>query len=156
MKLLVFLICSLFVFVTQARIKVSFLPLNRQAMVLIKDEPGDEPLAYFLYDNMDVPVQDSFIGPGKSISTPNREFNMVCSLSPSQGNQCNFIIQNVAGAHLDPAAGLVEFGLCGEVAAELYAQFKNPHGTSEFLFRSPGDQVIMKSTSSEFAFTAHQ
>jgi hypothetical protein len=142
--------------IAQARVQISFMPLNRQAMVITKDEPGDEPISFFLYEQMSVPVQDSFIGPGKSWSTKQKEFNMVCSLSPSQGNQCNFIIQNQPDAHLDPNKGYIEYHIQGPAAAEIFQKFVIPAGGTEFNFRSSGDQLQIKSSADEFIFTAHK
>ncbi|MBK7960184.1 MAG: hypothetical protein IPK04_02540 [Bdellovibrionales bacterium] len=155
-KILLFMVVLAFADVVHARVQVSFMPLNRQAMVITKDEPGDEPISFYLYEQMSVPVQDSFIGPGKSWSTGQREFNMVCSLSPSQGNQCNFIIQNLPDAHLDPNKGYVEYHLRGTAAAEIFQKFVVPAGGTLFEFRSNGGEITIKSTPNEFLFTAHK
>lgn len=156
LKILLPLILLFFGTLTQARVQVSFMPLNRQAMVITKDESGDEPISFYLYEHMFVPVQDSFVGPGKSWSTAQREFNMVCSLSPSQGNQCNFIIQNLPDAHLDPNKGYVEYHIRGTAATEIFQKFVVPAGGTEFEFRSHGGEISIQSTPDEFLFTAHQ
>lgn len=155
-KILLLMLVVNFSEMTQARVQVSFMPLNRQAMVITKDEPGDEPISFYLYEQMSVPVQDSFIGPGKSWSTGQREFNMVCSLSPSQGNQCNFIIQNQSDAHLDPNKGTVEYRVRGAAAAEIFRKFVVPAGGAEFEFRSSGGELVIKATPDEFLFTARK
>ncbi len=152
MKTQIILLAILLSQTSEARIQFSFFQLNRQAMIVTTDEPGDEPISEFLYQQMNVPPQDSFIGPGKSWSTPQKEFNMVCSLSPSQGNHCTFIVQNQKGAHLDPNKGVIIYTAEGTLAANILEKFILPAGQREFQYRSPDGQILIQATPTEFSF----
>ena len=105
--------------ITQPR----FLPLDRNAMVAIRDSDisgASDGDATRLYEQMNVPEQDSSLGKGKSIKTEAKDFTLVCS---KEKKLCSIILNKTANTVISGAKKYASYEITGAIANELLAQF---------------------------------
>lgn len=83
-----------------------------------------------LFQIMNVPEQDTILGRGKSITSANRDFNLVCGEYKSQ---CQFILNKSQNVKISGPMKTMSFRLQGEQAATLTGLFKlNSEGEAYF------------------------
>jgi len=132
---------------TFASTRFRFLPFDQQGMVML--DGGDVSA---LWNAMNVPVQDSFIGKGKAIVTKNKpqDFSMVCSLEKSL---CQVVLSKSARTKISSAEKVMAFVVTGPEAAILTKQFfTKADGTVEF--KSSDMHFSVSGTNDRFEFRA--
>lgn len=103
-----------------------------------------------LYQTMNVPEQDTMLGRGKSITSSERDFNLVCGEYKSQ---CQFILNKSQNVKISVAMKTMSFRLTGEQAAALSGLFKlNSEG--EAYFQTTDKLLRLKGTATEFVLEA--
>ena len=70
-----------------------------QTMLNIISAGDSDPLD--LFNLMNVPIQNSIMGPGKAIVSLDKIFNFVCAVQGNE-NKCSIIIKASPKAHADP------------------------------------------------------
>lgn len=114
--------------------RLQFFIGDRNAMVILT--PADafgnsDSDSSDLYAAMDVPEQDTMLGKGKSITSPDRDFNLVCGEYKSQ---CQIILNQSRNVIIKGAQKKMHFKVVGDLAAQLTRQFKiDPTGKFEFI-----------------------
>lgn len=70
-------------------------PLTQQIMITVYKSriTGSDQDARALFDSMNVPIRDSFLGPGKAIETSDRGMSWVCADKGANGVQCTIMMQ---------------------------------------------------------------
>lgn len=74
-----------------------------------------------LFDVMNVPIQDSMLGPGKVLKTPDKMLNFICANRTSGGYTCMVLIHRTSNAQL--GLKTASFTAHGELAQALGQQF---------------------------------
>jgi hypothetical protein len=148
MKQVVFIIVVIFSsHQLQAATRIQFFAGDRNAMVNVTatdsfgnsdSDPSD------LYQTMNVEPQDGLLGRGKSITSAERDFNLVCSV---EKKQCSLIFNKSANTVISAGQKIIRYKVTGEAAAEITNKFKlNDRGEAYFLatdkaFRFFGNQT---------------
>ena len=122
-KILLPLLALLFVSQAEAVIKIQFFGMQTMINIVGHDRfGGSDSDPVDLFNLMNVPVQHSFIGPGKSIVTADRKFNLVCAVQGGE-NKCSLVIQLSPQTHADPFNKLLTYEVGGDSARILAKQF---------------------------------
>ncbi|GIL18730.1 MAG: hypothetical protein BroJett040_24810 [Oligoflexia bacterium] len=110
---------------------------------------GPDTDAAELYRRMNVPPQDSFIGPGKSIVTEDKNFNFVCSIRQGQGTQCSIVLKRSENVQINPAKKYARYYVQGAQAKTLSEKFTlNQDG--QWLFETVDGKFKMAINSDNF------
>lgn len=99
---------------------------GQQATVMIAAQSMDgsqDSDGYNLFKMMNVPIQDSFVGPGKAIFSANRDFNISCGQRQNVGTECSFIFSKSARTKIDFMNKTVDVLINDAEAAGLIAKF---------------------------------
>lgn len=103
-----------------------------------------------LYQIMNVPEQDTMLGRGKSITSADRDFNLVCG---EYKNQCQFILTKSSNVQISGSLKTMSFRMTGTQAAALNRLFKlNSEG--EAYFQTTDKLLRLKGTATEFILEA--
>ncbi len=152
MKYLILALPVVFSLTALSATRLQFFPGDRNAMALLTptDPFGNSDSdSTDLYMIMSVPEQDTMLGKGKSIVSPQRDFNLVCG---EYKNQCQIIL-NKSKNVIFSAKKSMRFEATGEDAAILTSQFKlNDKG--EAFFQTSDKMLIIKGNSNDFVFEA--
>ena len=122
-KLLVPFLAFIFVSEAQAIIKIQFFGMQTMVNVIGHDRLGgsdSDPVDIF--NLMNVPIQHTLMGPGKSIVTADRKFNLVCAVQGGE-NKCSLVIQLSPETQADPFNKVLTYDLDGDSARKLVKQF---------------------------------
>src|SRR5690606_31516465 len=92
-----------------------------------------------LYRAMNVPIQDSVMGPGKGIVAANKALNFTCGIRNGSIYECSILLQRSAFTEIDFFNKTAKFEVRGEIAEELRQKFYLYAG--EFHFKS-SDNVL--------------
>jgi hypothetical protein len=98
---------------------------GQQATVMIAAQTMDgsqDSDGYNLFKMMNVPIQDSFVGPGKAIFSSNRDFNISCG-QRQVGTECSFIFSKSARTKIDFVNKTVDVVINDSEASGLIAKF---------------------------------
>ena len=155
MKILaVVLIIALMSLEVLSATRTRFLPMDRNFMANVVEhdmygntdtDPTD------LYQIMNVEEQDSMLGKGKSIVTPEKDFNLVCS---REKKQCSIILNRSANTIISSTNKVASFKITGEAAAQLTKKFKL-NDRSEAYFQATDKQFRILGTQDTFLFEAN-
>lgn len=99
---------------------------GQQATVMIAAQTMDgsqDSDGYNLFKMMNVPIQDSFVGPGKAIFSANRDFNISCGQRQNVGTECSFLFSKSARTKIDFMNKTVDVLVNDLEAAGLIAKF---------------------------------
>lgn len=107
----------------QALVKVQFFGMQTMLNVIGQDRFGNrdsDPID--LFNMMNAPIQHSFLGPGKSIVTPDKKFNFVCGVQGNE-NKCSAIIQASSATIANPFNNTLTYEVHGTEAFALAEKF---------------------------------
>ncbi|HEX7672578.1 MAG TPA: hypothetical protein VF412_00335 [Bdellovibrio sp.] len=113
------------------------------------DGSGDES-PQKLFTAMNVPIQDSMLGPGKSLKTDQKIMNFICANRSNGGYTCMLMLQRSASAQLGLHRATLE--LEGDSAIATAAQFFLDHGTYRFVNEEKTLQVLVTPTTFSIHF----
>ena len=122
-KILLSLLVVLSVCNAKALVKIQFFGMQTMLNVIGQDRFGhhdSDPID--LFNMMNVPIQHSFLGPGKSIVTPDKKFNFVCGVQGNE-NKCSAIIQASSATFANPFNNSLTYEVHGTEASALAAKF---------------------------------
>lgn len=138
-----------------AATRLQFLPGNQNAMAIITatapDGASDDD-SLELLKIMNVPLQSSPLGPGKSIVTAQRDFNLVCG---EQRKQCQVILSRSMNVDINSRQKKMSFRVTGAEAAALRAKF-HPENTDAMEFVTVDEKFVIRATENEFIFSAEE
>jgi hypothetical protein len=83
---------------------------------------GSDPDSENLLKAMNVPSQNSMLGPGKSIESPDRNLNLICASNP-KGSQCTILLKASAPVKLNPSQKTMQYQVTGADAVRLRELF---------------------------------
>lgn len=100
-----------------------------------------------IYQALNLPVQDSLLGPGKSFKTENQDLNFSCAIR--QGNyECSIVFVKSPNVVFDRRNQLVKYEVRGPAAEELKKVFFLKD--REYHFRSSDNLFSIYATDSKF------
>ena len=149
------LILSIFLFsitsFSATRLQFFFGDRNAMAILTPTDSFGNSDSdSSDLYQIMNVPEQDTMLGRGKSITSTDRDFNLVCGEYKSQ---CQIILNKSQNVKISGSMKIMSFKLTGDQAAALTNLFKvNTEG--EAYFQTADKLLRLKGTATEFVMEA--
>jgi hypothetical protein len=101
---------------------------------------------------MNVPVQQSMLGPGKAITAEGQILNYICANRGSNGDYtCSIIIQNSPHSKLSPT--FMSYQVQGELASALHEKFYPNQADGSYQFTSVDGTLQVRSTNDEFEVT---
>lgn len=130
MKSFLFLSLILISVNLQARTEGRF--LGQQYMINLVSQGFDGTFDHTparLYQQMNVPEQNSMLGPGKALVVSQKEMTFVCSKKAENNYHCSFIVFNSAFGKIGFKSALVKY--TGAKAQEVFAQFFSNEDGSE-------------------------
>lgn len=108
--------------------------LGQQFMINIATKSYDgsvDELPQKIFEGMNVPVQDSILGPGKALKAPEKILNFICAnRTGSGGYTCMLLIHSSEWAQL--GAKKASLRIQGDLAQSLAAQFHLNQGVLVF------------------------
>lgn len=111
---------TLFAEKTFAFSRLDFLGVQTLVSITSQDASGatDED-AYNLFRHMNVEVQNSFLGPGKSIATKDQTLNFICA-NRNGAYQCAIFVKTKSDfVRVDPSRKSMSFKMSGAAAEEI-------------------------------------
>ncbi len=118
-------ICLLLINVkAYAATRLQFLPMDRNMLVNITEADiygNKDSDSADMYQIMNVDEQDSSLGKGKSIVSPTKDFNLVCS---KEKKSCHIVLNKSPNTVISGSQKIASFKVTGEVAKGLTQKFK--------------------------------
>src|SRR5688572_21389328 len=103
MRMFLPLFISLSTLSAAAATRATFFGIGAMVQVLPQHPGGSADNDSFdLYKAMNVPVQDSMIGPGKAIQTPDQGLSFTCAIRNNTSYECSIIFNRSPNLKLDP------------------------------------------------------
>lgn len=147
MKLVLFLLLSCLFSTAFAVTKGQY--MGRQMIINIASVQYDgtnDGSPQVLFDALDRPIQDSFIGPGKALVAPQNELNFVCAKRAENNYQCSIYVHMSAKGRISP--GKAYFEVRGDEAKAYFAQFFSKNGV--FSYKDESSTFIIYATPERF------
>lgn len=111
-------------------------PLTNQVMITVFRNRlgGSDSDARTLFEAMNVPVQDTMLGPGKAIEDSTKALSWVCGDKGKDGFQCTFMFKKSSATRVRTNPIEVEYKVTGPEAQSIFNRihFNLPNGTFEF------------------------
>lgn len=119
-------------------------PFTQQIMVTVYKSrvTGSDQDARTLFESMNVPLRDSFLGPGKSIESVDRGLSWVCGDRGANGIQCTIMLKASASTQVSYKPVSARFKASGNEAHALF-QLLNPN-TPEGNFTYGNEEGTLK------------
>ena len=122
-------------------------PLSQQIMITVYKSrvSGSDEDARALFDGMNVPLRDSFLGPGKSIESADRGLSWVCGDKGANGVQCTLMMKATASTRVGYRPVSAHFQASSQEAQSLFKQL-HPN-TAEGHFSYQNEEGTLRITS---------
>lgn len=121
---------------TYAVTAVRFIPGGRQVAITIANQTsyGSDNDAGTLYEHMNITPENSFLGPGKTVSTAEKDLNFVCAIRDNSNPTCSIVL-NASSPRVKISSGkkYAHFIFSGEQAEELSRLWHLKDGEFNFL-----------------------
>lgn len=150
MRLILLGIIALFSSVSWSATKGQY--LGRQMIVNITSQDRSGALdesAGVLFAAMDRPVQNSFLGKGKSLVAPQNQLNFICAEKSANNYQCSIYIHQSNFGKIAP--GKAQYHVTGADAKALFSQFHS-NGV-QFSYRDENQTFAIEATPDQFLIT---
>lgn len=147
MKYLIFAFLSLTIANAHAVTKGQFMGL--QMIVNVSSVMYDGTVdgsPQVLFEGMDRPEQDSFLGRGKALEAPQKVLNFICAKRGENNYQCSIYIHQSSLGRISP--GKAYFEARGEEAKALFQQFYAKNGV--YSFKDEAGTLIIYATPERF------
>jgi hypothetical protein len=152
--ILCFFLETLFLSTAQAVTQTQFLPGNYSAMAYVRAQTPDgqqDQDAFTLFQMMNVPIQNSIMGPGKAIFTNSRDFNLICATAKGL---CSIILNHSEHVKILPQQKTMIFAVVGVEADQLRALFDLKQ--DEFHFLSTDHKMRITAVPGAFEFLVNE
>jgi hypothetical protein len=124
MKTLLLILPFLIFNSAQTLTRAHFLGLQAMIQLIPSDASGANDLdSVNVYRAMNVPIQDSVLGPGKAIVTNDRILNFICAVRNNSGYECTIFLQRGSMVEMDPLKKIIKYQVSGALADELRLKF---------------------------------
>lgn len=131
-------------------------PLTNQVMITIYRNRlgGSDADAKALFDAMNVPVQDSLLGPGKAIEDSTKALSWVCGDKGKDGFQCTFMFKKSGATRVRTNPIEVEYTATGQEASALsdLIHLNQANGTFEFRNEESTLAISMSATKTNIRY----
>ncbi len=117
---------------------------------LIPQNPGGaaDSDSLDLYKAMNVPVQETMLGPGKAIQSPDQALNLSCAIRNNISHECSIVLNRSKYLRLDPINKKIKFHITGTMADEIRRKFFLTN--EEFHFKSTDSLFLMEAVGNSF------
>jgi hypothetical protein len=154
MKYFALILISILTLQAQAYVKTTFFVMNAMIQILPKNpsDPNGTPDldSVNIYREMNVPVKQTVIGPGKSIATAKQDFSFACAIRQGNSYECSIMLAHSPNVVIDSVYKRASFKVKGDLALELRDQFyQKDH---EYHFISSDKVLKIDATEDEFSF----
>lgn len=123
-KYLVFFLTIGFASFSFAISRIDFLGVQTQISITSSNSAGQSDQdAYSIFSRMNVPVKNTFLGPGKAIVSNSKDLNLVCANRNNSGYQCAIFIKTSGRASIDPVNKRLVYKMDGAEAKEMLAKW---------------------------------
>lgn len=133
-----------------------FFPFTNQVMVTVYRNRlgGSDQDARLLFEAMNVPVQDSMLGPGKSLEDSTKSLSWVCGDKGKDGFQCTFMFKKSPVTRLRTNPIEVSYKITGQEARFISDRihFNKPSGTFEFVNEEGSLKVLISPDETEVQY----
>lgn len=156
MRKILFLSFVLLGFNVHARTEGRFLGVNYMINITSQNFDGsfsDTPA--YLYKQMNVPEQQSMMGPGKALEVSNKELSFICSKKAENNYHCSILVFNSSQGNFSFHSAQIKY--TGEKAKAVVAQFfPNEDGSDINLTDDTGQfHLVVKPDLFELTFESH-
>jgi hypothetical protein len=130
-------------------------PMTQQIMITVykSRSTGSDQDARTLFDSMNVPIRDSFLGPGKAIESSDRGMSWVCADKGANGVQCTIMMQAKPSTRVSYRPIRVYHSLRGQEAQALL-KLLNPN-TPQGHFEFQNEEATLRVLADETKFELH-
>jgi|GEM_PF-3096486 len=138
----------------QAVTQTQFLPGNYSAMAYARAQTPDgqqDQDPFTLFKLMNVPTQNTMMGPGKAIFTTARDFNLTCA---TEKGLCSIVLNHSDHVKILPQQKIMSFTVQGAEADQLRALFDLEQG--EFHFLSTDHKMRITAVPGAFEFLVNE
>lgn len=136
MKFLMFFLILTLSFTAQAVTSGQFLGRYGIIRVLPKDITGvGDSDGQILYEAMNVPPKDSFLGPGKAIEASDRGLQFICANRSKSGYECSIFVHHKGNGSLNFANKTMHYKVTG-AEGDVYAKLFHTDANGEYHFVS--------------------
>lgn len=104
----------------------------------------------FLFDSMNVPIQSTFLGPGKAINGSGQIMSWVCGDRGTDGHQCTIMIQQSAVSSIGISPVKARYEVTGTEAQTLFQMITANTTAGEFKFTNDEGTLSLDSTNEHF------
>lgn len=108
-----------------------------------------------LFRAMNVPVKDSFLGPGKVIESKDHALQFICANRNQAGYECSIFIQPSNNSVVNPFEGVLQYKATGAEADQYSKQFFT-YGNGTWSFTSVENNFSVKIAPGDFEVSFHQ
>ena len=131
------------------------MPFANQAMITVYKSRmgGSDQDAKFLFDSMNVPIQDGMMGPGKAIKDSGQILSWVCGDKGADGYQCTFMIQKSARTEISSSPVRVRYDVTGSEAAALGLLVVPNEANGTFKFTNEEGTLSIEASVDRFILT---
>jgi hypothetical protein len=155
LRILFLLVCEfLFLSTAQAVTQTQFLPGNFSAMAYSRAQTPDgqqDQDPFNLFQQMNVPVKNTVMGPGKAVFTPAQDFNLTCA--PDRG-LCSIVLNHSEHVKILSQQKIMSFTVQGQPADQLRSLFVLTQG--EFHFLSTDRKMRITAVPGSFEFLVNE
>jgi hypothetical protein len=134
-KLITFILLILCIEKTYAVTVGRFIPGGRQVTVTItnKTQVSSDNDGGILYSALNLPVENTFLGPGKSLVTTERDLNFNCVVRDGNNPTCSIILNaSTKNVKIDAFQNYARYQATGPLAQELATKFHLQDGSFSF------------------------
>jgi hypothetical protein len=108
----------------EAATRASFFGVGAMVQIWPQNPGGPADSDSFdIYRAMNVPVQDSIIGPGKAIQTSDRALSFQCAIRNNVSYECSIVFNRSANLKLDIVNKKIKYEVTGIMAEDLRQKF---------------------------------
>jgi hypothetical protein len=121
-------------------------------MIVLESHNSDgsnDPGPLLLLNQMQVPTEDSMLGPGKSIKTQDQDLTFICASRTNGSKTCSINLKKSSFAFINPIQKKMSYKISGSAASSLIAAFLKP-GEKEFKFESQDQKFKLNVNQDKF------
>lgn len=127
-------------------------PLTQQIMITIYKSrvSGSDHDARVLFDGMNVPLRDSFLGPGKSIESADRGLSWVCGDKGANGVQCTLMMKSTPSTRVGYSPIQVQYSAPTQEAQTLFPLLHPNTADGHFVYQNEEGTLKIEASPSQF------
>ena len=151
MKILFLLFILFYIHSSFASTRATFFGVGAMVQVIPQSPNGTiDRDGQDLYEAMNVPVQDSIMGPGKAIQTQDQAISFTCAIRNNTSYECSIVFNQSRYLQMDMINKKLKFHVSGAIATEIRQKFFLKD--NEFHFKAADGLMKVDAVDDEFTF----